>query len=177
MYTVEDAYEQASKLYWTAYLLTAHSELSCSLVLEALDSEDGMGLICSPRTLPDLKRSVVTRALVAIRDEVTSSAKKTALQPSGETVLRSGDWPIRLQISQAQFEEAMLAINVFSRSALLLTVYEGPLDDATELLHCDRELVSRGREAGLSQLTRNLSAVAAAVPLGLEHVEEPASRR
>ena len=28
VYTVEDAYEQASKLYWIAYLLTAHSELS-----------------------------------------------------------------------------------------------------------------------------------------------------
>ena len=96
MYTVEDAYEQASNLYWIAYLLTARAELSWSLTIEVLDSEDGLGLICSPRTLPHLKRSVITRALAAIREEVTASAQRTALQPSGETVMPLANWPIGL---------------------------------------------------------------------------------
>ena len=62
---------------------------------------------------------------MAIQDEVASSAKKTAIQPADQPVLHAGHWHIGPQISQTQFEEAVLAIEVFSRSALLLTVYEG----------------------------------------------------
>ena len=176
MYTVEDVYGSASNLYWIAFLLTARTELSFNVIMEVLDSENGLELISSPQTFPHLRRGVVTRALTAIREEITASAQQTALQPSDRTVLPVASWSIGPNITQAQLEEAILDIDVFSRCALLLTVFEGlPVDDVAELLHISCEMIHCGREGGLWELTRNLGSTASAVPLRLERMGEPAS--
>ena len=165
MYTVEDAYGPASNLYWIAFLLTARVELSFSVVTEVLDSDNGIELISSPQGLPHLRRRVITKALEAIREEVAASAQQTALQSSDRTVMPLSSWFIGPDISPAQLEEAFFTIDVFPRCALLLTVFEGlQVDDAAELLHSDCELIRRGREAGLWELTRSLGSIAALVP-------------
>ena len=165
MYTLEEACGSAGNLYWIAFLLTARSELSFSLIMEVLDSENGLALISSPQTLPHLRRKVVTKALEAIREEVAASSQQTALQSSDRNVTPMSSWFIGPDISPAQLEKAFIAIDVFPRCALLLTVFEGlQVDDAAELLHSDCELIRRGREAGLWELTRSLGSIAALVP-------------
>jgi len=175
MYTVEDAYGPASNLYWIAFLLTGRSELSLNVILEVLDSENGLDLISSPQTLPGVRTRVIIRALAAIREEVSAWAQQAALQSSDPTVLSLSSWPIGPNITQAQLEEAILDIDVFSRCALLLTVFEGlTVDEAAELLYSNREMIDCGREGGLRELTRNLSSITSDIPLRLERMGEPA---
>ena len=176
MYIVEDAYGPASSLYWLSFLLTACSELSFHVTVEVLDSENGFELIFSPQTLPHVRRRVITRALAAIQDEVAAGAAQIELQPSDQTVLPLANWSVIPFISQTQFEETVLAIEVFSRCALLLTVFEGlHVDDVAELLHCDREMVHFGRDAGLWELTFGLGSMPSAFPPQLERIGDSTS--
>ena len=60
--------------------------------------------------------------------------------------------------AKVQLERALLAIEVFPRCALLLSVFEGmTLEDAVILLGADRRLVRKGQMTGLRELTRNLA--------------------
>ncbi len=168
MYTAEEAYGLVSNLYWIAFLLTARSELSLSVLLEVLDSEDLSEFMSSPQTLAHVRKRVVARALAAIREEVTASAQQTAARLLNRTVLPVANWPIGPHISRDQLEEALLAIEDFPRCALLLTVFEGiSVDEAAELLHRDGEMILCGRETGLWELTCNLGSIASAIPLAL----------
>lgn len=146
--------------------------------MEVLDSENGLELISSPQMRQHVRRRVVIKALTSIEEELTASAQRSALQPSDRGVMPIGIWSVGPNISQAKFEEAVIAINAFSRCALLLTVFEGlSLDDVAELLHCDRELIGCGREAGLWQLTRSLGSIAPVIPPQRERTIEAASLR
>ncbi len=176
MYTVEDAYGLASNLYWIAFLLTARTELSFNVVMEVLDSENGLELIPSPQTLLHLRRRVVTKALEAIREQVSDSAQQTALRLSDRDDCVISSSPICSDLSHAQLEKVLFTIDVFPRCALLLTVFEGlHLDDVAELLHTDRELIRRGREAGLWELTRSVGSTASPIPPQLERIRAGAA--
>lgn len=178
MSIVEDVYGRASSLYWLAFLLTARSELSLNVTVEVLESENGFELMFSPRTLPQVRRRVITRALAAIQEEVTAGAEQIELQPSDQIALPFANWSVIPFISQTQFEETVLAIEVFSRCALLLTVFEAlHVDDVAELLHVDREMVRYGREAALWELTNRMGSTASAIPLQFERTREPALLR
>ena len=61
-------------------------------------------------------------------------------------------------IEKSDLERALLAIDIFPRCALLLTVFEKlSLDDATVLLGATKELLKKAREIGLYELARNLA--------------------
>ena len=85
-------------------------------------------------------------------------------------LLRTGpSFPLSAKLN---FEETVLAIEVFSRCALLLTVFEAlHVDDVAELLHVDREMVRYGREAALWELTNRLGSTASAFRCSLSAPE------
>jgi hypothetical protein len=63
-----------------------------------------------------------------------------------------------MQTTKVQLESALLAIDVFPRCALLLSVFEGmSLEDVGILLNSERDLVRTAQMIGLLELTRNLA--------------------
>jgi hypothetical protein len=65
-------------------------------------------------------------------------------------------------LTQPELHRALLAIDVFPRCALLLTIFEKlPVKDAALLLNADERLVLRAQATALIELTRNLAPVEA----------------
>jgi hypothetical protein len=166
MHTVEKAYRSASELYWIAFLLTGHEELSLRITINALGSEKGLEGRSSP-PLPALRRTLaIQNALAATQAEITASAKRFAAQQSDQDFSTLAGCFVVPSIKKTQIEKALLAIDLFPRCALLLTVFEGlPLEEAAILLHCDRDLIERGRIRALRGLTRNLSSLNRITPV------------
>jgi DNA-directed RNA polymerase specialized sigma24 family protein len=76
-----------------------------------------------------------------MRAEDPDPATLVALEPAG-------------QMTTPELERALLAIDLFPRCALLLTVFEKlSLDDAALLLNADRALVRKAQSQALLELT------------------------
>jgi hypothetical protein len=61
-------------------------------------------------------------------------------------------------MSKARIEEALLAIDVFPRAALLLLIFERVrIGDAATLLDADAALVRKAQAMALRELTANLA--------------------
>jgi len=145
--------------YCLAFLLTGHSGLSADVTLEALDLQDGAEPFFSTWMAGWSRRLVMAKALAAIRPELAASAHRTARSAKG-TALPSPNWALDQHTTKVQLERALLAIDVFPRCVLLLSVFEGvSLDDAAILLDSDRNLVRKAQRIGLRELTRNLARI------------------
>ena len=158
----EQAKNRAAALYRLAFLTTGDRARSLDVTLEAIDSGDGTDSFFSGWMLAWSRRLVIAKALAGIRDELGASARRTASLHNEEFALPSRN---RLFDPDAdgtgvQIESALLAIDVFPRCALLLTVFErmSP-EDAAVLLDVDRDLVRKARIIGLQDLMRNLAGI------------------
>lgn len=157
MQELEQAYASAAGLYWIAFLLTGHSELSLELTMEVLDSGVDTELLLSSEIPARRRRSVIEKALAAMHDELAVSMHQTAWQPHLEARMPP-TWSLDPNTSKLQMENALLAIEIFPRCALLLTIFEGlSLEDASALLGSNRDSVLNGRVTGLWDLTRHLA--------------------
>lgn len=160
MHTFKDAYIFSSKLYWVAFLLTGHKELSARVTIDALSSEYGLDCMSSPRLRALLRRTVIKSALAETQTELSRSLHQFASQRTDLGPITVMDKLADPPIGQAKLEEALLAIELFPRCALLLTVFERfPMQDAETLLHCNRNLIQAGQVRGLTDLARNLGSV------------------
>jgi hypothetical protein len=66
----------------------------------------------------------------------------------------------RLVTDRVQLEQALMAIDIFPRCALLLTVFERlSLEDASVLLDAKEDLSRTGQVIGLRELIKNLAEV------------------
>jgi DNA-directed RNA polymerase specialized sigma24 family protein len=166
MQTLKQAKERAADprfagpfgIYWLALLLTGHRELSLDVAIEALDFQDNENQFFSTWMLAWSRRVVIAKALAAIRDELAASARRTAADRAQESELPLRNWMLDPHTTKVQLERALLAIDVFPRCALLLSVFEGmSLEDAAVLLDADQRLVRKGQVTGLQELTRNLA--------------------
>ncbi len=156
----EQAKNRAAGLYRLAFLMTGDRTRSLDLILEAIDSGDGADSFFSSWMLAWSQRLVIAKALAGIRDELAASARRTASLPNERFALpsRSRRFDPDADGAGSQVESALLAIDVFPRCALLLTVFEGMSpEDAAILLNVDRDLVRKARIIGLQELTRNLA--------------------
>jgi len=158
MQTLEQPNERAADLYWLAFLLTGHRELSLDATIEALDLQDDENPFFSTWILAWSRRVVIAKALAAIRDELAASARRTASKRVERTALPPRNWTVDRDTTKAQLESALLAIDVFPRCALVLSVFEGmSLEDVAILLNVERDLVRKAQLIGLRELTRNLA--------------------
>jgi DNA-directed RNA polymerase specialized sigma24 family protein len=150
--------EQASGLYWLAFLLTGRREASLEVTLEALDSREDANSFFSTWMLRWSRRVVIAKALAAIRGELAASARRTVSKRAEKAALPPRNWVVDPDTSRVQIERALLTIDVFPRCALLLSVFEGvSLEDAAVLLDGDQDLVRKAQTIGLRELTRNLA--------------------
>jgi DNA-directed RNA polymerase specialized sigma24 family protein len=160
MQTLEHTNERAADLYWLAFLLTGDREVSLDVTVAALDLADGTNRFFSTWMLAWSRRVVIAKALAAIREELDASARRTASKRAEKSILPPPDWAGGRAATKAVLEEALLAIDVFPRCALLLSVFEGmSLEDAAILLDCDQGLVRKAQASALHELTGNLARI------------------
>lgn len=148
------------RIYWLAFLLTGQREPSLDLAIEVLDSPGGEQSFFSTWMLSWSRKVVIAKALNLIRDDLAASARRTASAPAGTQAPPAANWSLDPNTNKFQLERALLAIDVFPRCALVLSVFEGaPLADVAVLLGVNEDLARKGRAIGLLELTHNLAAM------------------
>jgi len=143
----------AAELHWLAYLFTGSHDRGVRALTKVLDFEDYGNPAMGDFMVSWSRKLVIGASLEAIRPQLRESAWRTrhaedpdpatlvALEPAG-------------QMTTPEFERALLAIDLFPRCALLLTVFEKlSLDDAALLLNADRALVRKAQSQALLELT------------------------
>ena len=104
------------------------------------------------------RRVVIAKALAAIRDDLAASARRTASRRGEKGTLPPRNWALGRNTTKGEIESALLAIDVFPRCALLLSIFEGvSMHDAVILLGSDQNLVRKALVTGLRELTGNLA--------------------
>jgi len=158
MQTLAQTDHDAAGLHWLAFLLTGRRGLSIDIAAEIAASEDDSRPFFSTWMLAWSRRLVISRALAAIREELAASARRMKLKRVNEAALPSRDWSLDRGTTKGGIENALLAIDVFPRAALLLSVFERvSIDDAAVLMDADPKLVSKARTIGLRELTNTLA--------------------
>lgn len=159
MSPLEQANGHAANLYWLAFLLTGRREASVDMAVEALDSPDGNPFF-SAWMLAWSRKVVIAKALAAVRQELAASARRMATVRRRNCAQVPRKWALRPDTTKVQLERALLAIDVFPRCVLLLSIFEGlSIDDATVLLDGDRDLVRKAQVCAIEELTRNLASI------------------
>jgi len=149
--------ERRPELYWLAFLLTGHRERSVDAVTEALDFADGANPFFRNWMVAWARRLVIAKALLAIREELAASIRRPDWLTEAYA-LPPGSWSLAANTTKLRLEDALLAIDVFPRCALLLMVFERVwLEDAATLLNSDPDLVRKAKSIGLRALTHNLA--------------------
>lgn len=158
MQLTEQANGRAADLYWLAYLLTGERAPSLDLTLETLDLDNRTSGFYSSWMLSWSRRVVISKALAAVREELGASARRTESWRVGRTAPAPPNWQIAPGANKIQLERALLAIDIFPRCALVLSIFEklSPHDTAV-LLGTDTELIRKAQVIGLVELTRNLA--------------------
>lgn len=155
--TLEDPKNDATSLYWLAFLLTGRRDLSMDIAADAA-SETYANPFFAGWMRAWSRRTVIGTALAAIHGELATSAQRTeAARDDSPAAVPSG-WTAPRDLSKADIEDALLAIDVFPRAALLLMIFEGVrMADATTLLDATPALIRKAQVIGLRQLTTNLA--------------------
>ena len=144
--------------YWLAFLLTGNPGLSVDVTLEAVASQDDANPFFSAWMLAWSRRVFIAKALAGIRSELARSARRTASRRAEKAVLPPRNWTLDQDTMKVQLESALLAIDLFPRCALLLSVFERmSLEDVGILLNSERDLVRTAQMIGFLELTRNLA--------------------
>jgi DNA-directed RNA polymerase specialized sigma24 family protein len=150
--------EHLADLHWLAYLLTGSREPSFDIAVETAASGDPAGPYFSNWMAAWSRRVVIAKALAGIHDQLAESARRIEMKRVHKAELPPRDWSLDRGTTKSEIENALLAIDLFPRAALLLTVFEGvSAADAAVLLDASRELVAKGRTIGLQEMTANLA--------------------
>jgi len=155
--------EYSGELYWLAFLLTGDREQSVQAFAEAFELENSANPVFRQFMVSWTRKLVIAASLATIERELRQSARRTAEADEQDfaksaSSLPAQDWIGGQQITKAEVEQAVLAIDGFPRCALLLTVFERlSTEDAASLLNASEALVKKAQSAGFVQLTRNIA--------------------
>jgi hypothetical protein len=153
-----DIKKAAVDLYWLAFLLTGHCDISVDIAADAATSQDNANPFFADWLRDWQRRLVIAKALAAIQDELADSARRTEIAPAGNSEMPR-NWSLSPDTTKADLERALLAIDLFPRATLLLLVFEGVrIADAATLLDADPNLLKKAEAIGLRELTANLAA-------------------
>lgn len=144
--------------YWLAYLLTGQRGLSFDVTSESLAAPDDANPFFSTWMLAWSRRVFIAKALSAVRDELTESAQRTISRRADKGALPPREWGLARDTTKLQLESALLAIDVFPRCVLLLSIFEGvQAQDVAILLDVELNLIWKAQTLGLRELTLNLA--------------------
>jgi len=145
--------------YWLAYFLTGNRDAGFQAAVDAAELREDASPFFAEWVLRWSRKIAIAKSLGAIREELHTSARRTEATAFHSDVRLPRGWSLSSHTIKIQLKQALLAIDVFPRCALVLSIFEGlPLEDVATLLDEDRELVKTARAIGLQQLTRRLSA-------------------
>ncbi len=158
MQPLNEAGIQAADLYWLAFLLTGDAGASIDAAVDAAELRSGANPFFSTWVFRWSRKIAIAKALDAVRDGLRASARRTetglAERPSSPKRAPA----LAPEVGKAQLERALLAIDLFPRSVLVLSIFEGlPLEDVATLLGETRDLVEKARVSALGELMSHLS--------------------
>jgi DNA-directed RNA polymerase specialized sigma24 family protein len=157
MQSIQDLNHDSASLYSLAFLITGEAGISIDLVVEALALQTDSRDLFSDLTPRDMRRLVIAEALGTIRHNLTVSARRVRTSCWVEPEFSPLNSHLEQELTRPQFEQAMLALDVFPRCVLLLCIFEGlSRDEAAALLDVDSTLVANAQASGLCELTRNV---------------------
>ena len=157
MNNIEDA-KKAGDLHWLAFLLTGEREISIDIAIEALAAPDDASPFFAGWMQGWSRRIVVAKALTAVRKELAESARRTLSARWDRSGAAPRNWSLDPRTTRVRLEEALLAIDIFPRAAVVLTIFEGvQIADAAVLLDVSVELLRKAQAIGLRDLTGNLA--------------------
>lgn len=165
MRTREQLHKDVTDLYRLAFLITAQPDLSIELAADALAFHHTPGLSFPDGITGSARVLVMAEALMAIGGELAASARRTQRSPADTPQAMPEGWSLDPDTTGAELEQVLLAIDVFPRCALLLTVYESLSQDvAAILMDANPELVRKAQVIGLWELTLNLAKLQGCAP-------------
>lgn len=160
METLEQAKRNVTDLHWLATLLTGSREIATEVTFQALNPKDDANPFFSTWIGAWSRRNVIARAISAVREDLRESARRTAARPEEKRELSLRSWTLDQLTTKSDLERALLAIDVFPRTAVVLLILERvPLKDAAVLLDSEPDLVRKALAVGARELTINLARV------------------
>jgi DNA-directed RNA polymerase specialized sigma24 family protein len=146
--------DNMSELYWLAFLLTGDRERSVEAFAGALNSEAPDPTL-QRFLLSWARRLVIVAALGTIRSQLRESVARNQPATAGELKgLAQMDPADRARLTKSELEEALLAMDVFPRCAVILTLLEGlPVKEAASLLGVDERTVKAAQARGVTEMT------------------------
>ena len=107
----------------------------------------------------------MAKSLGAIRAELAQAAHRTMRASVKSSAAAPQGWSLRPHTTNAQLERALLAIDVFRRVVVVLSIFEGVrIADAAVILDADPALVRKAQAIGVRELVRNLARAENTVP-------------
>jgi DNA-directed RNA polymerase specialized sigma24 family protein len=147
-------------LHWLAFLLTGDHESSIEIIAESADSLDDSNAFFSTWMLSWSRRLVIAKALAKVRDQLAASTRRTESVRISKRALAPRGWELGPNSSRSDLQEALLAIDLFPRAAVVLSIFEGmSVQDAAVLLDVNPDLVKKGRAIAVRELTANLARI------------------
>jgi len=144
--------DYAAELHWLAYLFTGSHDRGVRAFTKALDSEDYGNPAMADFMASWSRKLVIGASLETIRPQLLESISRTMRAEDPDPATLRALRPVG-QMTAIELERALLAIDLFPRCALLLTMFEKlSLDDAALLLNADKALVRKAQNQGLLEL-------------------------
>jgi len=154
--------ERAGELLSLAFLLTGNSDATVEAVTEAVTIDDAQNPFFGGWMAAWARRLVIANALEMVRSQLASSIKRFQKLhrgvPPADDYLPPAAWTAGQDISRAQMEQSILAIDIFPRCVLLLRRFERmSLEQAAILLNTGKDMVKVAETAALVELARNVA--------------------
>jgi DNA-directed RNA polymerase specialized sigma24 family protein len=162
--------KDVTSLYRLAFLLTGARDISIDVAADASLSQAAVNPFFATWIRAWTRKIVIAKAVSAIRDELRASVHRTEMaRVPGPAPLQK--WSLPASTTKTQIEQALLAVDLFPRAAVLLSIFEGmSIADAATILDADVTLVRKAQAIGLRELTNNLAGMrtrrALALPQG-----------
>jgi len=153
-----DVAKDAADLYRLAFLLTGSSDVSIDIAADTILLQDNANPFFASWMRSWARRIAIAKALTKIREELTASARRTKSARIRKSAVAPSNWSLPADTNKVRIEEALLAMDVFPRAAVLLSLFEGVrLADAATLLDEDVLLVRKALAIGLREFTAKLA--------------------
>jgi DNA-directed RNA polymerase specialized sigma24 family protein len=158
----EDGMEQqqhlhqgAETLYWLALLITGDADASVDLAAEAMAFQNHNSDLFSGPTPAGARRLLIGGALSTIRRDLAASARCVAKRRWKDPDFAAASGNLAREMTKADLEHVLLAMDILPRCALLLCVFEGlSQSEVAELTDIEPSLIAEAQAIGLCDLTR-----------------------
>jgi membrane protein DedA with SNARE-associated domain len=151
--------EAPPRLEWLTSQITGGVVSEPESALESLVPKEGDNATFARWIRAWSRKLAIARALGTVAGELKSSARRMELVDSSQLRKLVGcNWRCVSSINRVELERGIAAIDLFPRSALILTIFEKlSLVDAAILLGVPKETVANAQAIALRQLSRSLA--------------------